>query len=93
VGEDEVDRLPHRLDSLRLLISDPYAVTILQFDDELYEIQGIGLEVFLEPTSLIDSGGVDPELPREVIPDKLEHLLTGGDHLDIKPPSADPKVI
>src|SRR3954468_23167398 len=74
---DEVRGLTHREDLGRLLVGDADPVAVLQFDHELHQVEGVGLEVLLEPGAVLYARSVDLQLGGQVIADALEYLVPG----------------
>src|SRR4051794_32100598 len=77
MGGNEVRGLADRQDLGRLLVRDAYSVAVLELDDELNQIEGVGLEILLEPGAVLDARRIHLQLGGEVFADALEDLLSG----------------
>src|SRR5215211_4434316 len=74
---DEVSGLSHSQDLGGLLVGDADPVAVLQLDHQLNQVEGVGLEVLLEPCVLLNACGIHLELGGQVIADALENLVPG----------------
>ena len=72
-----VHRLPHGEDPRRLLVGHLHAVRVLELLDQAVEVQGVGLEVLLEPRPLLHARGIELELVGQVRTDVGEDLVAG----------------
>src|SRR5262245_5746557 len=79
MGGDEVRGLADRQYLGSLLVGNADAVAVLELDDELHEVEGVGLEVLPEAGALLDAGRVDLELRGQVLANALQDLLAGHD--------------
>src|SRR5688572_25260227 len=77
MGGHEVGGLSDRQDLCRLLIGDADAVAVLQLDDELHEVQRVGLQVLPEARGVADSPRIHLQLGGKVLADALENLFAG----------------
>src|SRR5438270_2501749 len=77
----EVDDGPNRVHPCGLVVWDAYAIRVLEFDQQLHEVQRVGVQVVLEARAFGDLVGVHLQLRGKVLPDPLEHLLPGHDPL------------
>src|SRR2546421_1970863 len=85
----EVDYRPHRLHLRGLVIGDSNVIGDLELDQKLDQVQGVDVQVVLEARLLADLVGVDLQLRGQVVPDPLEHLLSGHDPLPTLTAAAD----
>src|SRR2546423_1829826 len=77
----EVDDRSHGLHLGGLVVGDAYAVGVLQLDQQLDQVKGVGAQVVLEARGLADRAGVDLKLSGQVVPDPPEDLVPGHDPL------------
>src|SRR5919202_1654323 len=74
-----VDDRPNRLHPGGVVIRDPYPIGVLELDEELDQVQRVGVQVVLEARAVAERRLVDLKLHGQEVPDPLEHLLPGHD--------------
>src|SRR5436305_4739905 len=85
----EVSDLAHGVQLGGLVVGDADAIGVLELDNQLDEVQGVGVEVLLEPCVFVDGRSVDRELDCQVIPHPREHLVPRHDPLPTLTAGAD----
>src|SRR5438270_12356430 len=81
VRRDVVDGLADGLDLLRVLVRDLDPELVLELHDQLDEVEGVGIEVFLEGSLLRDVRLFDAELLGEDLLDPLVDFLARRCHV------------
>src|SRR5918999_4849578 len=76
MGGDEVRGLADREDLGCLLVGDPDAVVVLELDDQLDQVERVGLQVLLEARLLTDAVRPHAQFGGQVLPDAFEDLLS-----------------
>src|SRR5919199_890184 len=90
VGGDVVDDRAHRLHLGGLVVRDAHPVGVLELDEELDQVQRVGVQVVLEARAVAEDRLVDLKLHGQEVPDPLEHLLPGHDPPPTLTAGADP---